>query len=235
MRNLIIATAVMVLALPLSLRAQDCIFQIADDDSLETALTTFHDVMSELLHGPVEEGDLAPLRERMGEMIAARDAVMAANLPAKYSESCIEISNAARTFSDATDALVELIELQTEDEAVKQAFMRVHDAYRDLRQAMILPEEMIEALHEVIQPLWHEAYPAKDTESIKAGTPKLKVRAKLLLSIAERIDNAVLAEATKGFLDSIATLEEAIAAEDDAATLQAFEIVHEAFHKISGE
>jgi hypothetical protein len=226
--------AALILALTVISTAQDCIFQIGDDDSLEQALTSFHDLMAEMLHGPVEEGDLTPIRDRIVELTAARDAVLAANLPSKYSDNCADISVAAKAFSDSINSLTELVELQAEDDEIKQAFMKVHDTYQGLREAMIQPEEMIEALHEIIHPLWHDSYPAKDTDAIKEGTPKLKIRAKLLLSIAERIENPEMVKATKDLLEAITTLEEAITADDDLAILEAFKLVHDAYHGLTG-
>jgi hypothetical protein len=215
--------------------AQDCSFAIADDDSLETALTEFHDIMAELWHGPVAEDNMFPVRKMAHDLSVARDAVMAANLPEKFFDHCADISAVAEAFSSSVSRVVELVDNKGDDDEIKTAFSEMHDAYRSLRHALVLPEEMIDAFHDVLQPLWHESYRAKDTAAIVKDIPKLKVRAKLLHNIAGRTGDVHLTEACGDLLETISILEEAAAAEDDIAILAALEAVHTAFHALHNE
>ena len=217
--------------------AQDCIFKIADDDTFEKAKEKFHDVMADLWHGPVQEGKIDPVTKQIGELKAGRDAVMSANLPGKYEVLCPVFSEKATVFSATVDELDRLCSLfvsgAVSAEEVKEGFSRMHDAYREMVQTLILPEDLIEAFHDVLQPLWHEAYPSKDIDAIKKGVPSLKVRAKLLVQIAGRVETEAFGEAARALLESVATLQEAIAAGDDLATLTALELLHDAYHSLS--
>jgi len=232
MKKTLLATILMLTA-AIALHAEDCLFSLGDDESLDKALEAFHGIMAELVHGPVQEGNFQPVREQVGALVSAKAAIMSANLPTKFEKHCADISASAKTLFDSVDTLQQLAENNGSDEEIKAAFSKMHVSYRALRQALILPEEMIEAIHEILQPLWHEAYPAKDVEAIKAGVPKLKVRTKLLVSVAGRLEDAVLTDAATKLLESISTLEEAVAADDGTAILAALELVHEAYHQLA--
>ncbi len=213
--------------------AQDCIFKPREDDSLRQALKSFHDVLAELVHGPAEKGDFAPVRARAEELVKLRDGIMAAGLPTKLIKRCAEISARATDLSTGVDNLVAQSKANAADAAIKAAFDSVHAAYRSLNSAMVSLEDLLEAFHDLLHPLWHDAYPNKDAAAIKAETPRLKVRAKLILSTAESTDRS-RAPVAKGLLDAVTTLEEAVAARDDMAVLEALRIVHEAYEKLVG-
>ncbi len=213
--------------------AQDCIFKPREDDSLRQALKSFHDVLAGLVHGPAEKGDFAPVRAQAGELAKLRDGIMAAGLPTRLAKRCAEISKRATDLSAGVNTLVAQSKANAADEAIKAAFDSVHAAYRSLNSAMISLEDLLDAFHDLLHPLWHDAYPNKDAAAIKAETPKLKVRAKLILSTAESTDKP-RSGAARGLLDAVATLEEAMAAKDDLAVLEALRIVHEAYEKLAG-
>lgn len=228
----------MIAALCLSLicssaRGQDCVFKTTDDDSLTQALKDFHDVLSTLVHGTAEQGDFTAVRAKSGELAGLRDKIMAAGIPSKLAKRCPEISTRAKDLSGAVNTLVSQAKANAPDDAVKTAFNAVHTAYRNLNGAMTSIEDMLDAFHETLQPLWHEAYPKKDAAAIKAEIPKLKVRAKIILGTAEASAKAK-APAAKALLDAVTTLEEAAAAKDDVAVLEALRIVHDLYEKLAG-
>lgn len=213
-------------------RPQDCIFKIKNDDSLQKALKQFHDVMSSLVHGPLEKGDLGPVRAQAPEFAKHRDVIMAASLPPKLARRCPEISARAAELSRAVDRLIDEASSKAGDEAIKAAFDAVHAAYRNLNSAQTTLDDLLEAFHEILHPLWHDAYPAKDAAAVKAEIPKLKVRAKVIMSTAEASDKARVPGA-KSLLETVAMLEEAAAARDDTALLEALRIVHDAYEKLA--
>jgi len=214
--------------------AQDCIFKTGDNESFTLALKSFHDVMSGLVHGAAEKGDFAQVRARAADLARLRDGIMAASLTPRLAKRCPEISAKAREFSKAVDAFAAQSKANAGDDAVKTAFDRVHATYRDLNGALTSLEDMLAAFHEILRPLWHDAYPKKDAAAIRAEIPKLKVRAKLILSTAENYDKSKLPGA-RSLMDAVTTLEEAAAAKDDMATLEALRIAHDAYEKLAGE
>ncbi|NWG12654.1 MAG: hypothetical protein HXY20_03870 [Acidobacteria bacterium] len=213
--------------------AQDCIFKTREDESLKQALKSFHDVLSELVHGPAEKGDFGPVRARAGELAKLRDGIMAAGLPARMVKRCAEISARATDLSKGVENLVAQTEANAIDAAIKTAFDTVHVAYRNLNGALTSLEDLLDAFHDLLHPLWHDAYPNKDAAAIKTATPRLKVRAKLILSSAQSTDKPK-APGAKNLLDAVTTLEEAVAAKDDLAILEALRMVHEAYEMLAG-
>jgi hypothetical protein len=203
-----------------------------EGDSLKQALKSFHDVLAGLVHGPAEKGDFAPVRAQAEEFARLRTGIMAASLPPKLAKRCPEISTRAQELSRAVDSLAMRAKEKAPDAAVRAAFESVHVAYRNLNGAMASLEDLFQAFHDVLHPLWHDAYPNKNAAAIKAETPKLKVRAKLILSTAEGADQAKVPGA-RSLLDAVTTLDEAVAAKDDMAVLEALRIVHEAYEKLA--
>ncbi|MFH1574829.1 MAG: hypothetical protein ABIG68_12660 [Acidobacteriota bacterium] len=212
--------------------AQDCVFKTQADESLRQALKNFHDAMSQLIHGPAEQGDFAPVKAKAGELAALRDGIMAANLPEKLARRCADISAKAGELSKAVDDLAAQARRNAGDEAMKTALDAVHTAYRNLNSAQTTLDDLLEAFHDVMHPLWHDAYPDKDAAAIKKEIPKLKVRAKLILSTAENAEKGRTAGA-RSLLEAVTTLEEAAAAQDDMAVLEALRIVHDAYEKLA--
>jgi len=231
-RLVIFAAAIGLTLIVAAAPAQDCIFKTKDDDSLEQALKKFHDVMSALVHGPAEQGDFAPVRAQAGDLAKQRDGIMAANISSKLAKRCLEISARARELSQAVNQLVAQVKANAGDEALKASFNSMHAAYRNLNSAQTSLEDLLEAFHEILHPLWHDAYPSKDAAAIKAEIPKMKVRAKLILSTAEASDKG-RAPGAKSLLEAVTTLEEAAAAKDDMAILEALRIVHDAYEKLA--
>jgi hypothetical protein len=87
------------------------------------------------------------------------------------------------------------------------------------------------AFHDVLHPLWHDLYPRKDYNGIKARVPELKARAADLTAVnlppgarAKRAQRDALIKAV-GDLDA--------AKQDDRKFAKAFAKVHDAFEKLA--
>lgn len=232
MRTQFFAIAVS-LMLSASVAGQDCTFSFANDDSFDQAKEKFHDVMADLWHGPVQEGNIEPVREKIEELLSGRDELMNSALPEKYRNHCPEISAKAAAFSDSVEQLAKLVRDDAEPGDIVKAFSKMHDDYRSLAQSMLLPEDLLETFHDVLQPVWHEAYPNKDIEAIKKSLPSMKVRAKLIVQIAGKTNSEEFLEAAKALLDSVTTVGEAIDAGDNEAALKAVELLHDAYHTLT--
>ncbi|MBM3267113.1 MAG: hypothetical protein FJZ01_05630 [Candidatus Sericytochromatia bacterium] len=89
----------------------------------------------------------------------------------------------------------------------------------------------LEAFHDSLRPLWHDAFPKKDYGSIKRKVPELKAKAAALAAVplppgarAKRSQRDKLVKAVSN-LDA--------AKQDDKKFAKAFEEVHEAFHALA--
>ena len=226
-----ITTVLLTLSVP-AVRAQNCLFPTKDDESLRMSLKNFHDVMAALIHGPAEKGDFSQVGGKADELAKLRTAIMSASLPPKLSARCADISAKASELSKAVDNLATQSKAKADNETMKAALEGVHVAYRNLNSSLTTLEDLLDAFHVVLHPLWHDAYPKKDTAAIKEATPKLKVRAKLIVATAEGGDKARFPGAQK-LLESVTTLEEAVAAKDDLAILESLRIAHDAYEALA--
>jgi len=215
-----------------SVYGQDCLFKSGDDNSLKQALQAFHEVMAELVHGPADSGDYSAVRTKAQQLAGLRDGVLDARLPGRLSSRCADISTLARGLSSAVDTLIAAAKANASDQEMKAALDGVHAAYRNLNGSLTTLEELLEGFHQVLHPLWHEAYPKEDAAAIKAATAKLKVRAKLILATAQKTEPGK-AEAAQTLLEHVTTLEEAGAAGDDKSVLDALRIVHDTYEGLA--
>lgn len=227
-----IAAFILVLSMSTIAGAQDCAFKTANDESLNQALKAFHETMAALVHGPADKGDFAQVNARAEELVKLSKGIMAANIPEKLTKRCPEISTRARELSGAAESLLAQSRANAGNDAMKAGLDRVHAAYRELNGSLTTLQDMLDAFHDLLHPLWHEAYPNKDSAAIKAQVPKLKVRAKLILSTAEGREKERTAGA-RSLVDAVTTLEEAAAANDGPSILEALRVVHENYEKLA--
>ncbi len=215
-----------------ALLAQDCIFKTSEDDTLRQSLKGFHESMAALIHGPAEKGDFSQVGAKAGDLVRLKTAIMSANLPPKLSGRCADISAKAKELSKAVDDLAAKSQAKADDKAMKTALDAVHATYRNLNNSLTTLDDLLDAFHTVLHPLWHDAYPKKDTAAIKEAIPKLKVRARLIVATAEGGDKARL-PAAKKLLESVTTMEEAAAAKDDLAILESLRLTHDAYESLA--
>jgi len=228
---LMIAAVLLTLGVP-GVLGQNCIFETNDDESLRLSLKSFHDVMAALIHGPAEKGDFSQVGAKADELAKLRTAIMSASLPAKLAGRCADISAKATELSKAVDNLAAQGKAKSDDKTMKAALDAVHVAYRNLNSSLTTLDDLLDAFHTVLHPLWHNAYPKKDTAAIKEAIPKLKVRARLIVATADGADKAKLPGAQK-LLESVTTLEEAAAAKDDLAILESLRIAHDNYESLA--
>ena len=104
------------------------------------------------------------------------------------------------------------------------------------------PEELkaevpaLEAMHEVIMPMWHDAWPRKDTKAIAAATPELErhlsaVQAAKLPGIL-RDRQSAWDDGVRALASGVAGYKSAALANDDPALLSAAERVHMQYEKL---
>ena len=106
----------------------------------------------------------------------------------------------------------------------------------------VMPEELkaevpaLEAMHEVIMPMWHDAWPKKDTKAIAAATPELErhlaaVQAAKLPGIL-RDRQSAWDDGVRALASGVAGYKAAALANDDPALLSAAERVHMQYEKL---
>lgn len=211
--------------------AQDCGFKLADDNTLKEATKGFHDIMAPLWHGPIPEGDVSGLKDQIDGLIAARDAIMNASLPTAKAALCPAFTAKAKEFAASVDALAKLVNEGGSVEAIQAAFKAMHDTYSAMNGTLVTMEDLTKRFHDIMAPLWHEAYEAKDIARIKK-------EGALLPRIAASIKAKNTDESKKTPADlvvAVDALKNAIESGSDAIILEALSQVHDAYHAVIDE
>jgi hypothetical protein len=92
-------------------------------------LDTFHTVMQETYH-PSEEGNLAPIRERIDEMVEKAHTLK--NKPAPKEFNTPEIIAAEEKLYNGSLALQQLIEKDSDDEIVTASLEDLHNVFHEI-------------------------------------------------------------------------------------------------------
>ena len=221
--------ALIICIISFSAQADDCTFSLGDDDSLKKATGEFHDIMAPLWHGPVQKGDVSSVRAGIEGLVAAKNSIMNASLPNDKKEKCVRFSQAALAFSASVDALSNKVNEDADDDQVKAAFASMHDHYEKMMRSLIDMSKYVERFHDVMSPLWHEAWEAKDVEAIRKGTPTL---VKLSYAIRDSADNKKQ-ETIETLVTAVKSLQNSCEGGSDQDILDAMEEVHEAYHALT--
>jgi len=99
---------------------------------------TFHEVMSKTFH-PSEEGNLEPIKTRIGEMVKKADAWMNSKAPEAYNKQ--NIKDGLAKLSKETKELEKEINSKVADEKIKKELAKLHDVFHDVVGACNNKEE----------------------------------------------------------------------------------------------
>lgn len=90
------------------------------------ALKTFHEVMSQTFH-PSEEGNLQPVKTRIGELVSKAKALQSAPIPAEYNKPAVK--NSLADLVKASQNLEKQIKKKASDTEITKALADVHDTF----------------------------------------------------------------------------------------------------------
>ena len=92
--------------------------------------------------------------------------------------------------------------------------------------------DAVVTFHEIFEPVWHQAYPAKDIPAITESVPKLQQAAKNLLEAVNANGPAHLKPSVEGVSESVEHLAAVVEKGDQAEILSALEQAHNKMHVI---
>ncbi len=101
-------------------------------------LKTFHKVMSGTFH-PMEEGNLAPIRERSGEMVEKATALAASKIPAEYNNK--EVQQAVKDLESGSKKLDGMIKDKAGDDDIKKSLTALHDTFHVIVEKCVKGDE----------------------------------------------------------------------------------------------
>lgn len=93
------------------------------------ALKDFHGVMSQTFH-PSEEGNLQPIKTRIGEMIAKAKALQSSSIPAEFNKSGVKESIA--NLVKGSQNLEKQIKKKASDAEITKSLSRIHDTFHTI-------------------------------------------------------------------------------------------------------
>lgn len=100
-------------------------------------LKTFHGVMSQTFH-PSEEGDLKPIKERIGEMVEKAQALAASKIPAEFNNDVV-VGAVRRLVSGSMD-LKTSIDNKESDEIITDKLSQLHNVFHEIVEKCMHPE-----------------------------------------------------------------------------------------------
>ena len=101
----------------------------AGSDDRWPELAAFHAVMSQTFH-PSEEGNLAPIREKIDEFVKKADALAASTVPAEFSND--KIKTAIAELSGGSHELQAMIEKKESDETITRQLAHLHGVFHEI-------------------------------------------------------------------------------------------------------
>lgn len=100
-------------------------------------LKTFHGVMSQTFH-PSEEGNLAPIKERVGEMVEKAQALASSKIPTEFANE--KVKAAVAKLVTASQELKTIIDKKEKDEVITKNLSSLHDTFHEIVGLCMHPE-----------------------------------------------------------------------------------------------
>ena len=92
-------------------------------------LKIFHKVMSQTYH-PSEDGDLKPIKSRIGEMVTAASNLKASSIPAEFNRK--EVVLAVAQLEKDSKKLQKLLQSGASDDTIKNSLSSLHDVFHQI-------------------------------------------------------------------------------------------------------
>lgn len=93
------------------------------------AIKNFHEVISQTFH-PSEEGNLKPIKERSGEMVAKANALSTEAIPAEFKNE--KILGSIEKLKEKSINLDKLVKEKASDVAITKSLEVVHDEFHNI-------------------------------------------------------------------------------------------------------
>lgn len=94
-----------------------------------TALTDFHKVMSQTFH-PSEEGNLEPIKTRIGELVEKADALKASAIPDDFNNK--KVKKAVKKLASDSKKLQSSIKAGATDAQITASLSSLHDVFHQI-------------------------------------------------------------------------------------------------------
>ena len=100
-------------------------------------LKTFHGVMASTFH-PSEDGNLQPIKERVGEMVEKAQALAASKIPDEFAND--KVKDAVARLVSGSQELKTLIDAKEKDEVITKKLSALHEVFHEIIGLCMHPE-----------------------------------------------------------------------------------------------
>jgi hypothetical protein len=205
----------------------------SEEPAFVTTLNAMEELVSNAIHGPVEDGASSDIAAMLPDLKAATKDVQMIELPSDYADVAADFDQARVALKESMKQFGKAVDA-SDSVGILMGIIKVHEATSrlDAAQRGICYEAV--ALHDVIAPIQHRALPDENWNAIRAALPDLKARidaladAKMPEKHADKADQ--LAEQARQLEAAWQELSRACEKDDSEAIADAFANVHDHFH-----
>jgi len=143
-------------------------------------LKEFHEVLYPVWHEFLPNGDYESIRKAVPEFKKSMEALMKAELPLFYQHVKDEFEKKRENLSLSIEKLDSAAQTK-DDKKLEGAVEDMHSAFEQMARVLAPRMKEMEEFHLVLYPLWHEAMPNKDYQTIKDAIPSLESKMDALM------------------------------------------------------
>jgi len=199
-----------------------------------STLNVMEGLVSDAMHGPVEDGNSSEIAAMLPDLQAAHQAIQEIELPEDYADVSTDFNQAREALDTGMEHFGKAVKA-SDSVGVLTSIIEVHEATSRLDAAHRGVCYEVVALHDVIAPIQHRALPDENWDAIRAALPDLKSR-------IDDLDGATMPKKHADQADKLATqaenlevawkeLSKACEKDNPEAITDAFATIHDHFHE----
>jgi hypothetical protein len=200
-------------------------------------LKEFHKVLFPVWHEFLPNGDYESIRKAVPEFKKSMEIVMKAELPLYYQHVKDDFEEKKERLALSIEKL-DSVAQTGDDEKLKEAVENMHSAFEQVARVLAPRMKEIEEFHLVLYPLWHEAMPQKDYQTIKFAIPSLesKMDALMKAQIPEEFTHieAQIIEKREALGKAVDNLANACRKNKDEEIIDKLTQMHESYRALDG-
>jgi flagellar motility protein MotE (MotC chaperone) len=136
-------------------------------------LREFHEVLYPVWHEFLPNGDYESIRKAVPEFKKSIEIVKKAELPLFYQHVKEDFEKKREELALSIEKL-DSVAQTGDDKKLEEAVENMHSAFEQMARVLAPRMKEMEEFHLVLYPLWHEAMPNKEYQTIKDAVPSLE-------------------------------------------------------------
>lgn len=145
-----------------------------------TGIREFHQVLYPVWHDYFPQGDFQAIRNAIPEFKEAMKVLTEAQLPQFYHNVKDDFEAKRKNLALSVEKMDSVAQTD-DDKGLAKAVEEMHTAFERMARVLAPRIRELEQFHLVLYPLWHQAMPKKDYQTIKAAVPSLEGKMEALM------------------------------------------------------